>query len=140
MPEGGQAELVEGGAGALLDVPVVADGGEVRFARVAGLDGVQGGAGGGDAEGLVDPEAGVERGLLREVADLADGLDAAVGGGEFAGDQLQQGGLPRAVEADQAGAAGADGELEAVQDRRAVGPGEVGAGADDGRGGGGGGL
>src|SRR5205823_11587369 len=40
--EVGQAQAVELGTSALLDVPVVADGGEVLLADVAGLDGVQG--------------------------------------------------------------------------------------------------
>ena len=88
MPE---AELVEGGEGALLDVPVVADRREVLLGRVARLDGVQRGARRGDAERLVDPQGGVEGDVLRQVADLAGDADGAVGGGELTGDQPQQG-------------------------------------------------
>src|SRR5205085_4792527 len=121
--EGGQSQLVEGGAGAFLDVPVVADGGEVLLVGFAALDGVQGGAGPVDAEGLVDAQVGVERGVLREVADLAGDPHPARGRGQFARDQFQQGGFSSPVEADEAGAAGADGELEVVQHGGAVGPG-----------------
>ena len=52
-----EAELVERGQGALLHVPVVADRREVLLGHVARLDGVQRGAGGGDAERLVDAQA-----------------------------------------------------------------------------------
>lgn len=78
----------------LLDVPVVADDLEVLLGHVARLDGVQSGAGGGDAERLVDPQGRVERDVLRQTADLARDADCAVGRGEFARDQLQQGRLP----------------------------------------------
>ena len=47
-----EAEPVQLGAGALLDVPVVADRGEVLLARVAGLDGVQRADDRGDAQDL----------------------------------------------------------------------------------------
>ena len=50
-----KTEAVQPGAGALLDVPVVADRREVLLARLARLDGVQRGPGGADAE-LVDAE------------------------------------------------------------------------------------
>ncbi|MDH6620675.1 hypothetical protein M2163_007783 [Streptomyces sp. SAI-135] len=86
-----QAEFAECGQGPLLDVPVVADGLEVLLGHVARLDGVQGGAPRGDTERLVDPQAGVERDVLREVADLARDAHGAAGRGEFASDELQQG-------------------------------------------------
>lgn len=54
--EAGEAQPVQLCAGALLDVPVVADGGEVLLADVSGLDGVQGADHPGDAEHLGDGE------------------------------------------------------------------------------------
>lgn len=83
QPDVAETELAERRERALLDVPVVADGLEVFRGRVARLDGVQRGAGGGDTEHLVDPEAGVERDVLREVPDLARDTHRAVGRGEF---------------------------------------------------------
>lgn len=88
MPE---PELVESGARPLLDVPVVADGGEVLLARVARLDGEQRGAGARDTERLVDAQSGVEDGVLREVTDLAHHVRPAGRRGERTGDELQQG-------------------------------------------------
>ncbi len=86
-----QAQFAQRGQGAFLDVPVVADGLEVFLAHVARLDGVQGGPPSVDAERLVDPQRGVERDVLRQVAHLAGHPDGALGRGEPAGDQLQQG-------------------------------------------------
>ncbi len=119
-----EAQLAEDRERALLDVPVVADGREVFLGHVARLDGVQRGAHGGDAERLVDTQGGVERDVLRQVPDLAGDADGAVGRGELPGEQLQQGRLPRAVDADESGAAGAERGVETVQDGGAVRPGE----------------
>ncbi len=119
-----EAEFAQGDQGALLHVPVVADGLEVLLGHVTGLDGVQGGAPRGDAERLVDPQRGVQRDVLREVADLTGDPDGAVGGRQFTGDELQQGRFPRPVDPDQSGAAGAEGGVEALEDGGAVGPGE----------------
>lgn len=86
-----ETEFAEGGQGPLLHVPVVTDRLEVLLGHVTRLDGVQGGALRGDAERLVDLQAGVERDVLREVADLARHPYGTVGRGEFTGDELQQG-------------------------------------------------
>ncbi|MGX1509887.1 hypothetical protein RKD44_001175 [Streptomyces collinus] len=119
-----QSQFAERGQRAFLDVPVVADGLEVRLAHVTRLDGVQRGPPRVDAERLVDPQRGVERDVLRQVAHLAGHPDGAVGRGEQAGDQLQQGRFPGPVDTDEAGAAGAEGDVESVEDGGAVGPGE----------------
>jgi hypothetical protein len=55
-----QPEPVEGGPGALLDVPVVPDGGEAVLGRLAPLDGRQRPADPGDTEHLVDRPGGVQ--------------------------------------------------------------------------------
>ncbi len=69
-----QAEPVEPVAGELLDVPVVADGGEVPFVDVTGLHRVDGPDHVGDAQDLGGGEPGGEREGLREVAeDAVDG-------------------------------------------------------------------
>ena len=64
----GQPEPVQGGPGKLLDVPVVPDGGEAVGGRLAPLDRLQRPAGPGDAEHLVDPQAGVQGQVLGQVA------------------------------------------------------------------------
>jgi hypothetical protein len=51
-----QAEPVQGGAGTLVDVPVVADGGELLLGGLTPLDGAQRPARPRDAEHLVDRE------------------------------------------------------------------------------------
>lgn len=111
-----ESEPVERGACPLLDVPVVADGREVLLAHVTRLDGVQGGPRAGDAQGLVDPQPGVQRGVLREVADATGGADGPGGRRQLAGQQFQQGRLARPVPADETGAAGADREVQPVED------------------------
>ena len=75
-----EAEPVQLGAGALLDVPVVADRGEVLLARVAGLDGVQRRDAGGDAQHLGDGQVAGQRQVLRQVAEHPVDGDAAAGG------------------------------------------------------------
>ncbi len=124
QPDVAEAEFAEGGQGALLHVPVVADGLEVCLGHLARLDGVQRGPLGGDAECLVDAQGGVQRDVLREAADLAGDADGAVGRCELTGDQLQQGRLSRSVDTDQAGPPRAEGDVEALEDGGAVGPGE----------------
>lgn len=119
-----EAEPVELGAGAFLDVPVVADGGEVLLAHVARLDGVEGGDHGGDAEHLGDGQLLGEGETLREVPERAAHLDAAGAGAQLSGDQLEQGALAGAVRGDEAGTARADGERQAVEDGGVVRPGE----------------
>ncbi len=119
-----EPEFAQGGQGTLLDVPVVADGLEVRLGHVARLDGMQRGPLSGDAERLVDAQSGVERDVLREVTDLAGHADGAVGRCELTGDQLQQGRFPGPVDADQAGPARAERDVQALEDGGAVRPGE----------------
>ena len=76
-----EAELVEHGPGALLDVPVVPEGGEVLLAGIAGLDGVECRPLGGDTQDLVDPQSGVEDEVLGEIADVAGRPDVSAVGG-----------------------------------------------------------
>ncbi len=135
-----QAEAVEPVAGALLDVPVVADGGEVPFVDVTGLHRVDGPDHVGDAQDLGDGEPGGEREGLREVAEDAVDGHRPGGGAQFTGEEAEQGALAAAVGGDQAGAAGADGEGEVLDDGGVVGPGEGQVGADDGSAGHGGDL
>lgn len=104
--EVGEAQTVELGAGALLDVPVVADDGEVLLADVPGLHGVQGADHLGDTEHLGDREVPGQGKALREVAEGAPGGHRAGGGLQFTGDQLEQSALAGAVGGDQAGTAG----------------------------------
>lgn len=123
-PEVPETELVERGAGPLLHIPVVADGREPLLGDVARLDGVQRLTGRGDTQGRVDPQRGVQDQVLRQVADLARGLDMAPGRGEVTGDQPQQGGLAGAVDTDETRTAGPHREMEVVEHLAAVGPGE----------------
>jgi hypothetical protein len=123
--EMGQPEPVQGGPGALLDVPVVPDGGEAVGGRLAPLDRLQRPAGPGDAEHLVDRQAGVQGQVLGQVAEAARDPHRPARGGELAGQQPQQGRLARPVGPDQAGAAGTDDEAEPFEDDLAVGPGEL---------------
>ncbi len=123
-PDVAEAELVERGERTLLHVPVVTDRGEPFLADVARLDGVQRRTDPGDAQGGVDAQRGVQDQVLRQVADLTRRPDVTLDGREFARDQPQQGRLARAVEPDESGAAGPHGEMEVVEDRAAVGPGE----------------
>ena len=104
-----QPEPVQGGPGPLLGVPVATDAGEVLLADVAGLDRGQGRADPRDAERFVDPGTG-EGYVLRDVAQLTGDLDRAVRRRELTSDQAQQGRLAGSVEADEPGAAGADGQ------------------------------
>ncbi len=69
---------------------------------------------GAEAEELVDPHVGVERDVLRHVADVAADVerighdveardvDAPVGGGQVAGEDLHRGALPGAVRPEEA--------------------------------------
>lgn len=127
-----EPEFAEGGQGAFLDVPVVADCLEMPLGHVTGLDGVQSGPLCGDAERRVDFQGRVEGDALREVSDLAGDAHRAVGGGEFPGDQLQQGRFAGAVDPDESGPAGAERDVEPVEDGGAVRPGEREGGTGDG--------
>ena len=75
--EVGEAQAVEPGAGALLDVPVVTHGGVEVRARLTRLDRVQRRPGGRDAEQVGNGATGAQRDGLRQVAHLAAGLDRA---------------------------------------------------------------
>ncbi len=130
--EVGEAQAVELGAGALLDVPVVADRGEVLLADVSGLDGVQGADHLGDADDLRDREIAGQGQALREVAQSPGDRHRAGGGLEFTRDQLEQGALAGAVGGDQARTARGHGEGQILEDRGVVGPGEGQVRADDG--------
>lgn len=78
-----QAEAVELGAGAFLDVPVVADDREVFLADVAGLHGVQRADHRGDAQDFGDREVtGQGEGLGEMAEGAADGHGPA-GGAQF---------------------------------------------------------
>jgi len=126
-----EPDPVQLGAAALLDVPVVADRGEVFLTSITGFDGVQSGDGSGDAEHLRGGQGTGQRQVLRQIAEGAGNGDGTGGGREFAGDQPKQGGLADAVGRDQAGVPGADGKGKVLEDGGAVGPGEGQAGADD---------
>lgn len=80
QPDVTEAELIEGGAGALLHIPVVTHGREPLLADVTRLDGVQCGPGVRDTERGIDPQRRVENQVLRQVADLAQRSDTAFGG------------------------------------------------------------
>jgi hypothetical protein len=104
----------------------------VRRARVAGRDRPQGRTLGGDTEQIGDGPARLQRQVLRQVGDVAGRPDRAAGRGQLAGHQPEQGRLATAIAPDKARAAGAEGDVEAVEHRGAVGPGEAEVGADDG--------
>jgi hypothetical protein len=123
--EPSQAKPLQPGAGTFLDIPVIADRGEDVLIGLAGLDGVQRVAGGGDAEQLGYGAAGAEGDGLRQVPDLADDADQTRGRAQLAGDQPEQGRLARTVDADQPGPAAADGQGQAGEDAGAVGPAET---------------
>ncbi len=121
---GGQAEPGERGGDPLLDVPVVADGLVVGRRDRPGLDRPQRAQGRGDAEELGHRAGAVEHQVLRQVADRPGDAHVPCGRGELAGDDAQQRRLAAPVDADQAGAAGWDEEVETVEDDGPVGPGE----------------
>ena len=120
-----EAEPVQPGAGALLDVPVVPDRREDVLSRLARLDGVQRIPGGGDAEQAGNALVGTEGDGLRQVAHLAVGLDRAGAWAQLPRDELEQGGLARAVHPDQPGTPRAERHGQAGQHRRSVGPAET---------------
>ena len=121
----GQAQAVQPGAGALLDIPVVPDGQVEVLPGLTRLDRVQRGPGGGDAEQAGHSAAGTQGDGLRQVAHLAAGADHASAGAQLPGDQPEQRRLARAVDPDQAGAAWPDGDGQAGQDGGTVGPAET---------------
>ena len=120
-----EAEPVQPGAGALLDVPVVPDRREDVLSRLARLDGVQRVPGGGDAEQAGNALVGAEGDGLRQVAHLAVGLDRAGAWAQLPRDELEQGGLARAVHPDQPGTPRAERHGQAGQHGRSVGPAET---------------
>ncbi len=122
--EAAQAQAVELGAGALLDVPVVADGREVLLGHVPGLDRVDGPDHGVDTEDLGHGEAARQGERLRQVAEDAGDRHGARGGPQLPGDQLEQGGLAGPVGGDETRTARAHGEREVLEDGGVVGPGE----------------
>lgn len=130
--ETGEAEPVQLGPGAFLDVPVVADDREVFLAHVPGLHGVQGPDHRGDAQDLGHCEVTGEGKALREMAERAAHGHGPGAGPQLADDQLEKGALAGAVGRDQARPAAAHGEGQVVEDRGVVGPGEGEVRADDG--------
>ncbi len=133
QPDAVQPQGAQGGHGAFLDVPVVADDLEVGLARVPGLDRVERGALVGDPQGPVHRQVGVQRDVLWQVGQVAVDGHRPVGRGEHPGHQAHQGRLARTVDADQTGASPSHGHGQAVEDGGAVGPaeGQVGAGHRD---------
>ncbi len=119
-----ETEPVELGTGALLDVPVVADGGEVLLARVSGLDGVQCPDHRGDPQDLGHGQVAGQRQRLGQVARHPLREDRAGGRAELPGDQPEQRALAGAVGRHQAGVPGWDGEREVLEHRGVVGPGK----------------
>jgi hypothetical protein len=120
-----EAEPVQPGAGSLLHVPVVADGQVELLIRLTRLDGVQRRPGLGDAEQVADAPAGAEGDRLGQVAHLAAGLDRAFDWAQLARDELEQGGLARAVHPDQPGAPRAERRGQAGERASSVGPAET---------------
>ncbi len=123
-PEVAEAEPGQLGFRTFGDVPAVADDVEVVDRGRAALDAFERREGRGDAEHLRDGLGRVGARVLWQVGDRAVDADRAALRRELAGDQPQQRRLARAVEADEAVPAGADAEIEAVEDDGAVGPGE----------------
>ena len=126
-----QALPLELGAGALLDVPVVADSVEEVLVAPPGLDGAQGSEGRAHTEEVGDGPGRVGVEVLRQVADLAVDRDVAGVGALPPGQHPQQGRLARAVGPDQPGAAPREGQVEVAQRGGAVGPGDGEAGDGD---------
>jgi len=120
-----EPQLVQPGAGALLEVPVVTDRREGILCRLTRLDGAQRVPRGGDAEQVADAAVGAEGDGLRQVAHLAPGADHASAGVKLPGGQPEQGRLARAVGPDEPGAARAERHIEAAQYRGSVGPAET---------------
>ena len=127
----GEAEPIQLGPGALLDVPVVADRGEVLLARVPGLDGAQRPDHRSDPQYLGHGQVAGQRQALREVAEHPSDGHGPAAGPVLAGDQLEQGALTGTVRCDEARAAAAHGEGQVLEDRGVVGPGEGQVRADD---------
>ena len=115
---------------AFLDVPVVADVGD--RGRVARLDRAQRRRCAATPSRSATVRSASRATVCGEVADRPGDAHRARRGPQLTGDQAQQGGLPRAVGADQPGAACAERDVEAGEHAVAVGPGEGQLGTDDG--------
>lgn len=85
-----ETETVQGGQGALLDVPSLADGVEVLDGGRAGLDAPQRRAHGVDAEDGVDGAVWIEDDVLRQPRDPAVHRDGAPGRLKLTRHDLQQ--------------------------------------------------
>ena len=125
QPDGGQPDRVEHRSRPRLDVPRVAHGLEDRLGHLTLLDRTQGVENGAHTEKVRDRRVGRERDLLRQIADLAVGGDRAGLRAQSTADEAQQGGLPGAVGADDAGPARAERDGGVPQHRGAIGPGEA---------------
>ena len=128
-----ETEPVQLGPRAFLDVPVVADRGEVLLARIPGLDRRQRVEHRCDAQDLGHGQLTGQRQALREVAEHPGDGHGARAGPQLTGDQPEQGALAGAVRRDQAGAARAHRERQVLEDGGVVRPGERQVRTDDGR-------
>ncbi|SLI15785.1 Uncharacterised protein [Mycobacteroides abscessus subsp. abscessus] len=108
----------------LLDVPGGTDDVEVVLGGGSRFDAVQCHADLGDAEEVVDALGVGETEVLAQIPEPAAHGDRPAQRTQLTGDQPQQGGLSRAVGADQADVAGTEVAVQAVEDVGAVGPGE----------------
>ncbi len=116
-----QAQPVQLGAAALLDIPVVTDRGEHVVTGIAAGQRIQRVDDGRDAEHFGDGLVRDERQRLRQIGDGAVDTDRSAGGFAIADDQLEQRALTGAVGRDQTGAAIADGEGQVGEQGCAVG-------------------
>ena len=130
-----EPEPVQRGPGLLLDVPVLADPREVLLAGVPGLDRRHGRPDARDAERLLDPGVRrAERQVLRQITEFARDGDRTARRRKLAGDQPQQRGLARPVDADKPGPPRADDQRKAGEYVGPVRPRETQTGTrDDGR-------
>lgn len=105
-----------------LDIPVVTDRIEVALVDIAGLDRLHRVEDPVDAEQLGDGGVLPQCERLRQVADLAHGVDLPGSRLQVTGDEPEQGGLAGAVAADQPGSTGSEGAVDTGERDGAVGP------------------
>lgn len=125
-------EAVQVGQSPFLDVPVVADLGEIDLGGPSCLDDVQGCAHPIDPEQFGDGRPGGQGQRLGQVSHVPVDRDGPGGRGEVSGDQSEQSGLAGSVPADQPGAPASEGGVQTGERDGAVRPGVGEPVADDG--------